>query len=151
MHAESDRGLHLQFAMRLLAAIRELGACGLKLHEHFVRRAIQQLALFGEDQPARMPMKQRCGELLLKRAHLTRHGRLREPKLLTRMGEAAGLRSRVKHFQLVPVHTLAAPRPRLICGVLHSAASRRSSCAARKRSASSAAMHPMPAAVTACR
>src|SRR3954447_5140208 len=71
MHAQPDRRLHLQFAMRLLAAIRELGARRLELHEHFVRGAVQQLALLGEDQPARVAMKQWRRELLLQRAHLT--------------------------------------------------------------------------------
>ena len=151
VHAKADGRLHLQLAMRLLARVGQLGARRLKLHEHFVRGAVEQLALFGQDQPARMTMEQRRAQLLFERAHLARHRRLRQPELLTRMGEAAGLRGGVKHFQLVPVHTLTAPRLSLMWRVLHSAASRRSSCTARKRSASSAAMHPIPAAVTAWR
>ena len=50
----------------------------------------QELALLGEDQSARVAMKQRDRELLLERAHLARHGRLRQAELLARMGEAAG-------------------------------------------------------------
>ena len=65
VHAETDGGLHLQFAMRLLAAVGQLGARRLELHEHVMRGAVEQFALLGEDQPARMPMEQRRAQLLL--------------------------------------------------------------------------------------
>ena len=127
MHAEPDRGLHLQVAMRLVARVGELGARRLQLHEHFVRGAIEQLALLGEDQPARMTMKQRRRKLLLQRAHLARHRRLRQPELLPRMGEAAGLGGGVENLQLVPVHVACA----LARLPFHSAAARVSARAAR--------------------
>ena len=68
VHADAGRGGHLEFAVRPLAAVGELGARRLQLHEHFVRGAIQQFALLGEDQAARMAMEQRHRQLLLQRA-----------------------------------------------------------------------------------
>jgi hypothetical protein len=77
-----------------------------------------------------MAMEQRRAQLLFERAHLARHRRLRQPELLARMGEAAGLGGGVKHFQLVPVHSLRpAPVLHLVRSSCHSAASRRSSSA----------------------
>ena len=155
-----------------------LARADFELHEHVVGGSVEQLALFGEDEPARVPVKQRHRELLLEGAHLARHGRLREAEVLARVGEAAGFGSGVKYLQLVPIHDqpiraretplsaardcrepgtarwlLSRSRTRGT-GIPHcySAAARSTSCAAaRKRSASSAAMQPMPAAVTAWR
>ena len=59
MHADAGRGRHFEFAVRPLAAVGQLGARRLQLHEHFMRRAVEHLALFGEDQAARMAVKQR--------------------------------------------------------------------------------------------
>ena len=63
VHADAGRGGDFQFAVRPLAAVGELGARGLQLHEHFVRGAVEQFALLGEDQPARMAVEQRHGKL----------------------------------------------------------------------------------------
>src|SRR6267378_811282 len=136
-YAEADGGLNLQFAVRLFAAVGQLGARRLQLHEHFMSGAVKHLALFGQDQPARVAVEEWSIQLLLQRADLTRYGRLREAELFTRMGEAASLRGGMKNLQLVPVHLLnSAPVPRSMRSSCYSAASRRSSCAARKRSAS---------------
>src|SRR4051794_40446319 len=112
--------------------------------------AIQQFALLGEDESARMAMEERHIEALFERADLARNRRLAEIEHFPGMGEAARLGYRVENPQLVPVHHRCAARfpPRV---GLHSAAlaAASSSSAARKRSASSAAMQPMPAAVTA--
>src|ERR1700687_4707563 len=64
------------------------------------------------------------------------------------MREAARFRRRVKHLHLVPIHI-----GKSVAGPCHdySAAARSLARKARKRSASSAAMQPRPAAVTACR
>ena len=59
MDAEAGRGRDLQLAVRLLAAVGELGARRLELHEHVVRGAVEQLALLGQDQAARMAVEQR--------------------------------------------------------------------------------------------
>src|SRR5262249_46648654 len=106
--------------------------------------------------------------LLLEGADLPRHRRLRQAELFARMGEASRLGGGMEDLELVPVHdthlrawfgtakSASLPRRRnpgciLLTARIHSAAARGSSCAARKRSASSAAMHPKPAAVTAWR
>ena len=78
--------------------VGELGARGLELHEHFVRGAIEQLALLGKDQAASMPVKQRDRQLLFERAHLPRHRRLRQPELLSGVSETAGLGGGMKYF-----------------------------------------------------
>src|SRR5262249_29026081 len=86
-------------------------------------------------------VEQRDAEALLQRADLAAHRRLAQVQRLARMGEAAGLGDRVEDAQLVPVHGHSAA-----C-----AAAWPASTAARKRSASNAAMQPVPAAVTAWR
>src|SRR6266516_3086060 len=53
---------------------------------------------------SRVAVEQRHVELLLERAHLARHRRLRQPELLPRMGEAGGLGRDVEDLQLVPIH-----------------------------------------------
>src|SRR5262249_36685911 len=149
----------------------ELRARRLELHQHVVGGAVQELALFGQDEPAGVAVEQGHRQFLLQRADLSRHRRLRETELLTRLGEAARLGGGVENLQLVPVH---GSRPTGLLGPPHgagefctqigmtnrrtpsrsirySAAARRSSCTARNRSASSAAMQPRPAAVTAWR
>ena len=146
--AERRRRLDLEIAARPLAAVGEFRPRRLQLHEHIMRGAEQQVALFGEDETARMAMEQRHRELLLQRADLPRDGRLRQAELLAGMREAARFRRRVKHLQLVPIHI-----GKSVAGSSHdySAAARSLARKARKRSASSAAMQPSPAAVTACR
>ena len=104
MVADALRGRHFELAMRPLAAVGELGARGLEFQEHLVRGAVEQFALFGEDQAPRVAMKQRDAELLLERADLPRHRRLRQPKLLARVREAAGVGGRMKNLQLIPIH-----------------------------------------------
>src|SRR4029077_15568877 len=109
--------------------------------------------------------KQQDQKLLFERADLPRHRRLRQSELLAGMGEAAGLGGGVENFQFVHIHFIARRTTqdgrrkkrdlasslssvvRLPSSVLrYSAAARCSAWAARKRSASSAAMQPKPAA-----
>ena len=104
VHAEARRGGDAQVAVRPLAAVGQLGARGLQLHEHFVRGAIEKFALLGEDQPARMAVEQRHRQFLFERADLARHRRLRQAELLAGMGKASRFGCGVKHLQLVPVH-----------------------------------------------
>src|SRR5438034_1143266 len=82
----------------------QLAARRLQLHEYVKRGAKQQMPLFGEDQSARVAMEQRHRELLLQGADLPRYRRLRKPELLAGVGKASRLCSRVKDFQLVPIH-----------------------------------------------
>ena len=104
VHADPRRGRDFQFAIRSLAAIGEFGAGRFQLHEHFMRRAVQEFALFGQDQAARVAVEQRHVEVALQRRHLARHRRLRQAQTLAGMGEGAGLGGGVEHFKLVPVH-----------------------------------------------
>ena len=76
VNADARRRGDAQIAIRSLAAVGQFRPRRFKLHEYVVRGAIQQFALLGEDQPARVTVKQRDGELLLQRAHLARDGRL---------------------------------------------------------------------------
>ena len=71
-----------------------------QLHEHVMGGAEQQVALFGQDQPARMAVEQRDRQLLLQRADLARNRRLRQAELFAGMGEAAGFGGSVKDFSL---------------------------------------------------
>ena len=136
IHADAWCRRDLQLAIRPLAAVGELGARGLELHEHFMGGAIEQFALFGEDQPARMAVKQRYRELAFQRRNLARNGRLRQAQPLAGMSEGACLGRGVEHLQLVPVHR------RIGASHCHSAAALSCSRAARNFSASSAAMQP---------
>ncbi len=104
MHADARGRGHAQIAVRPLPAVGELGTRGLELHEDIVRGAKKQFALLGQDQAAGMAVKQRDRQLLFERADLPRHRRLRKPELFAGMGEAAGLGSSVKYFELVPIH-----------------------------------------------
>src|SRR5882757_6654770 len=113
-----------------------------------MRGAEQQVARLGEDQAAGVAVEQRNRKLLLQRADLTGDRRLRKPKLLAGMRKAARFRRCVKDLQLVPVHVC---KPVARSCHDYSAAARSLARSARKRSASSAAMQPRPAAVTACR
>src|SRR6185437_4364023 len=74
--ADALRGVDLEVAARPLAAIGELGARRLQLHEHVMRGAEQEVALFGEDQAARVAVKQRHRKFLLERTDLARDCRL---------------------------------------------------------------------------
>ena len=60
--------VHLELAVRPLAAVGQLGARRFELHEHVVGGAVEQLALLGEDEPAGVAVEQRDAELLLERA-----------------------------------------------------------------------------------
>ncbi len=57
--AEADGGGDAQFARRLFLRIHEARLRGGELGEDIMRGAVEHLALFGEDEPARMAMEQR--------------------------------------------------------------------------------------------
>ena len=86
-----------------------------------------------------MAMKQRHIQRFFQGLNLPRYRGLAQVQRITRMGEGPRLRDRVKDTKLVPIrwHQAAAAWP--------------ASWAARYFSASSAAMQPVPAAVTAWR
>src|SRR5438067_3613528 len=104
MHADPGRRGHPQLAIGPLAAVGQLCARGFQLHEPVMRGVMEELALLGENEPARMAVTQRDAEFLFERRYLPRHRRLREAELLARMREAARLGGGVENLQLVPVH-----------------------------------------------
>ena len=120
---------------RLFPAFREHRLGDREFGEHFARRAQQQLPLFGRQQAARMAMEQRRAEGVLQGADLPAHRRLTQVQHVAAARETAGVGDDVENPQLVPVHAgyPAAPAD------------------ASQRSASSAAMQPVAAAVTAWR
>ena len=127
-----------------------------QLGEYLARGAEQKFALLGQDQPAGMAVKQRHAKALLERADLAADRGLAEVQRFARMGKAARLGDRVENPQLVPIHAHAPGSRRAASGFrlpLFGRARRRGSppAAARNFSASSAAMQPIPAAVTAWR
>ena len=84
--------------------------------------------------------------------------RLAEAQRLAGMGERSGVGGRLKNPQFVPIHVasprdagFAADRRGVDCRLFRRLflSCRAGSCAASQRSASSAAMQPSPAAVTA--
>ncbi len=104
MDADPHRRGDFQLAVGALAAVGELDPRSFQLREHIVRRAEQQFALFGQDQAAGMPVKQNDGQILLQRADLTRHRRLRQTELFAGMRKAARFGGGVENLELVPVH-----------------------------------------------
>src|SRR5262249_40529714 len=135
-------------------ALRKLCFRHGQLGENLMRRAIEQLALLGEYQSARVTVEQRNRNALFERADLAADRRLAEIQGPTGMGEAPRFGDSVEYAQLVPIHhsaaTLFAP-PFSSAALLSGVAAPIEPVSARKRSASSAAMQPMPAAVTAWR
>jgi hypothetical protein len=102
--AEADRGGDAQFARRLVLGIHEPRLGGGKLGEYIMRSAVEHLALLGQNQATGVAMKQRNVQLLLQRADLPAHGRLREAKLMAGMSEAAGISDGMKNPQAIPIH-----------------------------------------------
>ena len=111
---------------------------------HVVGGAEEMLALLGEDQAAGMAVEERDAEILLERATCRLTADWLMLSVLAGVGEGAGLRGRVEDAELVPVHR---PPP----GRLFRRFGGLARASARYFSASSAAMQPRPAAVTAWR
>ena len=104
VNADSRGCRHPQIAVWPLAAVGEFRARSFELHEHVMRGVMKELALFGENESARVTMEERNPELLLERRNLPRYRRLRQSQLLAGMGKAASLGGGVENLQLVPVH-----------------------------------------------
>src|SRR6266487_5034973 len=104
MHPDAGRRGHPQLTVRPLAAVGELRPRGFEFHEHIVRGVMEQLALLGQNEPARMAVEQRDAQLLLEGRHLSRYRRLREAELLAGMREAARLGGGVENLEFVPIH-----------------------------------------------
>src|SRR5260370_614057 len=82
-----------------LATVSDMRAYLVELDAHVLRGAEQQFTLLGQDQATRMPMEERCLELLFERADLPADGRLAEVENLPRMGEGTGIGRGLKHAQ----------------------------------------------------
>jgi hypothetical protein len=87
---------HLEQPFGPILAFAELGLGHRQLGEDVVGRAVEQLALLGEDEAAGMAVEEGDAEALLERAHLPAHRRLGEVQRLAGVREAAGLGDRVK-------------------------------------------------------
>src|SRR5450755_2726919 len=90
--------------MRLFPAIDETALHRVKFQHNVLDRRQKQLPLFGQDKPARMPMKKRCAEILFESADLTADGGLAQAKRFTGMSKRAGVCRGLKDTQLVPIH-----------------------------------------------
>ncbi len=107
--AEADRGGDLDAPGRLLLALGQQRLGHRQLGEHLADRAVQALALLGQDQAAGVAVEQRDLEVLLEGRDLARDRGLAEVQGFARMGEAARFRHRVKHPKLVPIHPYRVP------------------------------------------
>ena len=142
---KSNRGSDPKLAARRILGVGQPGGDEFDLAVDVAGLVKQELALLGQLQPPRMAVEQQQVEVLFEHADLAAHRGLAEPQGLAGLGEAARLGDSVKHTELVPVHHASVvPFPRIPLDPRGA-----QWLAARNRSASSAAMHPMPAAVTA--
>src|SRR6478736_10425659 len=107
MAAETACRGDLQLARWMLARLRKLGARPLQALRHLACRAPEQFALLGENEPARMAVKQRCTQLTLKRANLPTNGGLTQTKYVASLGKAAGFCDGIKNPDAVPIHRVS--------------------------------------------
>ncbi|MNE66428.1 hypothetical protein D3C80_1619810 [compost metagenome] len=98
-----------QLAARLVRRLAQLHLDAFKLHQHFMRGPVEDLALLGQDQAAGMAVKQLDADILFERAHLAADRRLREMELVCRMRERPSLGRRVKNAQFVPIQRHEVP------------------------------------------
>lgn len=122
--AQADRRRYAQLAARLVGRLGQLHLDRFELKENVMRGAVQQFALFGQDQTAGMAMEQLDADILLQCADLAADGGLGQVQFVGRMRERSRFGSRVKNTQLVPVQWHAASPHRLY----HSAATATGMC-----------------------
>ena len=101
--AETHRRGDAQLAGRLVGVLGQLDLDAFQLHQNFMGGAIEDFALFGEDQAAGMAMEQLDADILLQRRDLAADGRLGKVQLVGRMGERSRFRRRMENAQFVPV------------------------------------------------
>ena len=94
--AEADRRGDLERAGRPFLAFGKLRLGHGELVVDLVRGLVEHLALFGQNQAARMAMEQRRIEAFLERADLAADGGLAQIQQLARMRKAAGFRHRME-------------------------------------------------------
>ena len=110
--AKRDSRGHLEASRRLLLALGQQRLGDRQLGEYLTHRAVQRLALLGQDQPTGVAVEQRHLQGFLERRDLPRYRRLAEIERVSRVGEAPGLRHGVEDAQLVPVYHSASPARR---------------------------------------
>ena len=93
-----------QFARRLGRGIGKQRLGGMQLGHHFDDGAVQQLALLGQHQAARMPVKQGDLQVAARAPKLAGSRPIGSCAALARVGEAARFGGRMKNPELVPVH-----------------------------------------------
>ena len=84
-----------------------MAAHRVELEHHLLNGPEQKVALFGQDEAARVAMEQGHFEILFERADLTADGRLAQIQDLAGVGEGSGICSGLKDPQLVPIHRSA--------------------------------------------
>src|SRR5947209_3902130 len=109
VRADAERRRDPQLAVRLLSVVAEARLHRIELRHHLLDRAVEDVALLGQDQSACMPMEERRLQLALERADLAADRRLAEPQRFARMREGAGLGGGVENAQLVPVQNASSP------------------------------------------
>ncbi len=82
------RGGDAQFAEHLFFAVADARGGGLQPFVHRFGGVEQQFALFGQNQPARMAVKQRGVQRFFQRADLAADGGLRQVQRVAGMGQA---------------------------------------------------------------
>lgn len=122
--AETDCGRHAQLAARLVGRLGQLHLDRFELQQNVMGRAIEQLALFGQDEAARVAVEKLDANVLLESTDLSANGGLRQVQLVGRMRERARFGSRVKDTQLIPIQWHAVSPHRLH----HSAATATGMC-----------------------
>jgi hypothetical protein len=102
--AEADGGGHAQMAEHLFLGIADPRLGRFQPFRHRPGGVEQELALFGQDQPARVTVEQRRVQAFLQRADLPADRRLRQMQRVAGMRQAARIGDCMKYAQLVPIH-----------------------------------------------
>ena len=102
--SESDRRRHPQFTRGLRRRIGKQRFRRLQLCEDVRDGAVQKFALLGQNEAARVTVKEGHFEIGFERRNLAAHRRLAHVQLVAGMRKTAGLRGGVKNAKFVPVH-----------------------------------------------
>ena len=102
--AERDRRCDLEIADDLFARVFQRRFRDHRGARHFAGELAQRHAWAGEQQAARVALKQRHAHAVFQRGDLAADGGLADPELFGRRREASGLGGVVEGFKFVPVH-----------------------------------------------
>ncbi len=101
--------------MRLLPTIDEAAADGIELEDYITHGAEQHFSLLGENEAARMTMKQWRAQVSFQSSNLTAYRRLAKAQGLARMRKRPSVSGRLKDAQLIPIHDVSSARAGLWC------------------------------------